>query len=91
MSEYLQAVSSQGYLIHAVPAAADRIGGNCGIFSYGRPLCGKVKGRSAWAMPNMRVKRVDGSDIPFTQDLRYVDHACKDCLSTHWVVTQQSE
>lgn len=58
MSEYLQVVSDNGYIIHAVPAGTSRHG-RWKNYVGARTLCKKLRGRDAQASPNLRLQFAD--------------------------------
>lgn len=55
MSEYWQAKSAAGHIVHAVRANTDSTIETGSYYTYAKPICGKIKGRDAWGNPTMRL------------------------------------
>lgn len=83
--QYLQARSSYGHKIHAVPANAETIGPSHRL-TTGKAICGKVKGRDAYATPTMFLQPDPASVkghrafIPSTSAFDKYAAICTDCV-----------
>lgn len=78
MSDYWQAKSAAGHVVHAVkanPNSMDHL-----YYTYAKPLCGKVKGRDAWGKPNLRLNYdpLALQFVPFDLNRRF---ACARCCN----------
>lgn len=70
MSGFLQAVPSDGFIIHAVPADRQR-SGLWGQYIFGPPVCKRIRGRDNQGFPNLHVQRTrEGAvrDKPFSRN-----------------------
>lgn len=65
--QYLQARSTQGFKIHAVPASAQRVGA-ARRMTFARVACGKIKGRDSMAFPTLMIQGPADNPTPFTTD-----------------------
>jgi len=80
--EFIQVRPGNGYLIHAVPADAERLdlGAFKAFWVNGRVLCGKIKTYDAQRMPNLKIQfdrtvpLYGAKPLPFTlEELRRED------------------